>query len=120
MGNNFISYIMGDDKCACGPFKRGADDHNSCLKKVGLGGGFSTLLFVLSIIFMGQLSRFCYMCCSKQENAPRWIWKDWMWLDIWMGLTYGIVVGWIWDIIFNFHAMGECKGKEVKTCENCC
>ena len=113
--------MTDEKKCSCPGFlKRCEDDHNSCLDKVGLSESYAMYLFFISIIGMGGLSRFCYMCCSKQENAPRWIWKDFMWLDIWMGLTYGLVIGWIWDIVFCFHAWKRCAGKDVKTMENCC
>ena len=110
-----------ESKCKCPGFlKRCEDDHNSCLDKVGLGEKYALCLLILSFIFMGPLSRFCYMCCSKQENSPRWIWKDWIWLNIWMGLTYCVLIGWFWDIVFCLHAYKKCKGKDVKTCENCC
>ena len=84
MGETKISV----DTCKLPSFcKRWEDDHNSCLAKCDLNGTYAMILFILSIFGMGGISMFCYMCCSKQENAPRWIWKNFVWLNIWMGIT---------------------------------
>ena len=80
--------------------KRCEDDHNACLDKCDLSESYALILFILSIPFLGSISRLCYMCCSKTEQSPVWILKAWIWLSLWIGLTYMIFIGWIWDIIF--------------------
>ena len=108
-----------DRHCKC-CIQRCEDDHNSCLAHCDLNEGYAFCLFLLSIIFFGPLCRYCYMCCSKTKNSPRWIWKNFFWLNIWIGFTYCILVGWIWDICFCYQAWQLCKGKDTPTCENCC
>ena len=92
-----------DEHCKCF-IKRCQDDHNSCLAHCNLGEGYAFCLFILSFLFMGSLVRFCYMCCSAQEKAPRWMWKNFLWLNIWIGLSYCILVGYFWDICFAYQA----------------
>ena len=109
-----------EDSCklpAC--MKRCEDDHNACLTRCNLSESYAFILFILSIIpGLGQISRFCYMCCSKTDQSPVWIAKSWIWLSLWIGLFYMIIIGWIWDIIFCYQAWKKCKGKTTEM--ECC
>merc|ERR1719183_1246532 len=107
---------MGDTKIdatqcklpAC--LKRCEDDHNESLKVCDLSEGYAMYLFVLSIVFMGGISRFCYMCCSKHSNSPQWVSKHFLWLNLWIGLTTMILIGWIWDMVFALPGLAEMQG----------
>ena len=90
-----------DEHCKC-CIKRCQDDHNSCLAHVNLSEGYAFFLFLISFVFLGGLSRYCYMCCSAHEKAPRWIWKNFFWLNIWISMSYCILVGYFWDICFTY------------------
>ena len=104
--------------CDCCPIKRCGDDHNTCLEKCDLSESCALILFILSLFGLGGLSLMCYECCSKTDQSPRWIWKNFIWLSIWMSLLGPI--GWIWQIVFCFQAYKVCKGKTTDCKEQCC